>query len=264
MSYCRLKFPNLGCFSEKRYAYSSRVPSRRISADNRRSLPTLDSQRIGRCTDGRIARLHSGQGTARLLESLERPGLASQARRRCRVGQTENAGGQASRTSRPSTTLRPPAFDAASPHSIGWSRSARNPRGLSRVSRDRSGQRCADHRSSRVRRNLESRGLVEISRRPHAAIPSSLRSAIALNRYPNKLDTVILSIAKDLLRPVKDASFCISLRMANRTNPCPVRWVSQYQKPRPCHPVEVASHQGWVFFSDARRAHPFFSGPGME
>ena len=72
----------------------SRISARRVPADDGRSLSSLDPQRIGRSTDRRVARLHPGQGTPRLLESLERSGMARPAGRGRRTHQTEDAGRQ--------------------------------------------------------------------------------------------------------------------------------------------------------------------------
>ena len=74
--------------------------------------------------------------------------------------------------------FRPAAFDPAPERAIGRPRPAGDSRGISRVSRRGAGRRSADYRGRGVRRDLEPRGVAEISRRPHAAIPPTVRSTV--------------------------------------------------------------------------------------
>ena len=241
----------------------------------RRAVSAVDPQRGGGCVGGRVARLHFGQGATRLSESLERPGLAGPIGRGSRVGQAENAGRQAAGTDRGSATLWPAAFDAASAGSACRTRAAGDSRGFSGVFGGRAWRRSANCGGGRVRRDLELRGMAEVSRRPHAAIPTPVRSVVEIDEsyiqwgrhsclpstshFSRQTRNVCPTMVNACTSVVGNTTYYES--RVNVSMPGPVEFPTS--EARRCHPTGAASHQGWVFLW-THDAPTHFPGSGME
>ena len=248
---------NLGDFG---YVQLPRVHIGRISAHRRRTVSRLRAQRIGRRPDGPVARLHIGQGANRVPESLERPGLASEAGRRRRAGQTKNAGRATSRPHRTGATVRPAALHTPSAGAARRSWPAAHTRGIPRVPRRQRRRRSANCRCGGLYRNLESRRLAEVSRRPDAEIPTAFRSTVAI-APPCTVYSLPASVFLDS-KPTAQAHRAQSHAhiKANISVPGSEKFLGN---DRPRHSVGVASQRNG-FFGTTRSVHPCSPGPGTD
>ena len=195
-----------------------------------------------------------------LLEPVERRGLAGSVGRGGRIGQAEDAGRQAAGANRRGAALRPPSFDPPPAGSIGRPRAAGDSRGFSGILGGRARRGSADRGGGGLRRDLESRGVAEVSRSPHASLPTAFRSAIGVEGFSGadipvcRARCIFPGRQECLPHRGEECGVCPKSR-ASVSTPGLVEFPTSV--PRRCHPAGAASHPGWVFFGLHDAPAPF-------
>ena len=192
---------------------------RRIRLHARRALPAVDPGRSGRPP---VAAMYFGQGARRLLEPVERG---------CLGGEAEHAN-QVDRAKILAETF-----------------------GEDRIAQVQLLGRLLSTRHKPV----------ELKGRGRLLIPEGFRSFLGVDRDPPNNEVVVIgaAVCVEIWKPAAwlkysgraDAAISAALSSASRSEaafPCSVRRISPGNPPA-CHPVGVASHQGWVFLGRTTR-----------
>ena len=131
------------------------------------------------------------------------------------------------------------------------------PEGFREFLGGRAGRRGADRRGGRVRRNLATGRLAQVSRRPHAPLPAAIRSIVKVG--------CVLARTRVTLTPSATTAW-VHPPYANH-KPISSMLGPAYlptSGPRQRHRVGAASHQGWIFSrADDAPTHPY-PGPSMD